>query len=1382
MCKPSIKMTKKENGQKNKAINDLYIVGVGTSAGGLDALAKLLGSFNGQLNNLAVVIVQHLSPTFKSELAAILARSCKWPVVTAEDGMKILPHQIYVTPQNKRILLSKGHCLKLTELSSEYHHSPSIDEFFTSLAENEKLHAIGVVLSGSGSDGAKGIKQIKDYGGFTIAQTPASAQYKDMPHAAIETGVIDLVLHPAKIFEEISYYVKNHRLIKETHTGKNGVDIIFELLSKRTGIDFSQYKQNTIMRRMEKRMEILDVYGIAEYYQYIRKTPAELDLLFDTVLIGVTEFFRDEHAFEELRVQLSKQLERKRFSDTIRVWCVGCATGQEPYSIAILINEILGDSISNYHLQIFATDIDERALNFARKGLYPKKEVQKLPEDILEKYFENTVEGYEVKKTVKQYILFSRHDITNDPPFVKLDLLVCRNLLIYFTNYLQKEVLRLFNYALKQDSLLFLGKSESVSVTPELFEKTHDEKLFRKVQHTTPLSLRFSRNKLRVGLDDQKKADPKHLSIADLVKDTMYYSNNHPFVVINSQGDIKEAQGSLRLYLDIGKSGAANNVIQAANKEFTIEIRSLLNRTGSSGQTHVSRVIKFNLFDTDRFVKLRMTPIVYPSSTNQLYLLMFEAVEPDAGFMQFSKELSQQNFEDYRIKELEEEVKMLREHLQTFTEELENTNEEMQAINEELQSANEELKSTNEELETSNEELQSANEELNTSNQELRFSNNSLIEKEEELKKERQISDQNAILYKAIAENLPNGTVGILNEQFEIEYIAGKGLQLQNIKLKDVIGKVLPELNPSEEERNKLKKVFRETLAGTSSSIEFSYKERTYSLKTVPLEFENRVQPGIMFLTQDITEKIQNEMLIRQNDQKFRTLAENIPTLCWMANADGWIYWYNSRWYEYTGTTEKQMEGWGWQSIHDPDVLPQVMKKWDESIKHGKFFEMTFPLKGYDGKFRPFLTRIFPVKDKDGKVLQWLGTNTDISEHQSESDQLEKLVISRTRELVQLNDKLEIRNNELIENKEFLQLVIDSSVEYISVVDRKLRYIMVNKALRKVLGDLEQSVIGKSIIEIYPEIVNTASHKAMLKALEGETSHIEKHLGYYGPELFVDSYFIPFGSKENPEGIVMMSRDVTHINKVEMELERKNNELNRSNVNLEQFAFVASHDLKEPVRKIKTFASIIIGENGSMQSQKMMKYIEKIHSSAGRMLDMVDGLLTYSSLDKVTGKMEEVNLQAIVMDIMSDLELVINEKEAQITYDSLPNVDGIADMLYQLFLNLIKNSLKFSKEDQPPLVQITSRVFKEEGKNFVEVKVKDNGIGFDQEDADKIFGRFVRLHSKSKYEGSGLGLSICERIVDYHMGRISVKSKVGEGSEFVIFLPQLQKKVNEWSN
>ncbi len=1368
-------MSKNKKNEDGKASEELYIIGVGTSAGGLDALAKLLGSFEGRFDNLAVVVVQHLSPNFKSELAAILARTCKWPVLTAENGMKILPHQIYINPQNKRILISEGHEIKLTELSTDYTYSPSINEFFGSLAENEKLHAIGVVLSGSGGDGSKGIEDIKRQGGFTIAQTPASAQYKDMPQAAIETGMIDLVLHPAKIFEEISYYIKNHRLIRETHVTKKGVDVIFELLSKRTGIDFSQYKPNTIMRRMEKRIEILDVKNIAEYYQFIQKMPTELDILFNTVLIGVTEFYRDESAFEGLKKQLTTELKNKHYSDSIRIWCVGCATGQEPYSIAILINEILGDTISNYQLQIFASDVDERALNFARKGVYSHKDVQKLSADILQKYFEKTVEGYEIKKAIKQYILFSRHDITNDPPFVKIDLIVCRNLLIYFNNYLQKEVLRVFNYALKPESLLFLGKSESVSVVPELFEKTDYDKLFRKVHQASPLNLRFSKSKLSLGHENHKKPNSKHVSIVELVKDTMYYANNDPFVVINNHGIIKEAQGSLRLYMDIGKSGASNNLLQAANKEFTVEIRSLLHQASKSGESHSSRVIKYNLFDTDRFVKLRITPVVYPFASNQLYLLIFENIEPDAGFMQFSKELSQKNFEDYRIKELEEEVKMLQEHLQTFTEELENTNEEMQAINEELQSANEELKSTNEELETSNEELQSANEELNTSIQELRFSNNSLIEKEEELKNERLISDQNALLYKTVSENLPNGTVGILNDKHEIEYIAGKGLQLQNIKLQDVLGRNLPELNSSETEQKKLRNVFNETLDGKSGAIQFSFKERTYSLKTVPLAFENSPRPGIMFLTQDITEKLQSELLIRQNDEKFRTLAENIPTLCWMANADGWIYWYNARWYEYTGTTPQEMEGWGWQNVHDPSILPQVMKKWEESIKDGKFFEMTFPLKGYDGKFRPFLTRIFPVKDKDGKVLQWLGTNTDISEQQSESEKLENLVISRTKELIELNEKLEVRNDELIESREFLQLVIDSSVEYISVLDRDLRYVMVNKALRKVLGNEYESIIGKSIIELYPEIENTERHKALLKALSGKMSHIDKHLSYYGSAVYVDSYFIPFGNKKNPEGIIIMSRDVTHINKVEIELERKNVELHRSNVNLEQFAFVASHDLKEPVRKIRTFASIIMNEDSSIEPEKRTKYIEKIHSSAGRMLDMVDGLLTYSSLDKVTGKMQEVNLQDIVHDIVNDLELLINEKEGQVIFDTLPKVDGIADMIYQLFLNLIKNSLKFSQEDIPPIVKVKSRVFEEEGQNFIEVIINDNGIGFDQEDADKIFGRFVRLHSKSNYEGSGLGLSICERIVDYHCGTISVKSSLNKGSEFSVIIPEKQK-------
>ena len=564
--------------KNSKPSKNFYTIGVGTSAGGIDALTKLLERFNGTSQNVCVVIAQHLSPTHKSELTAILARHCKWPVVTVTDGAVPQTHHVYVTPPNKRVIFAEG-ALQLLDLFPDYAHAPSIDEFLISLAESEGQCAIAVILSGAGGDGADGLQAIKANGGFTMVQAPDTAQYASMPQAAIDTGAVDLVLPAGAMFDELNNYIKNHRVVHDIQPQVDSKGSIFELLSKRSGTDFSQYKPNTITRRINKRIETLRLDTMADYLDLIRQNPLELDVLFNTILIGVTEFFRDEDVFQKLGEELKKQFEHKQKGDSIRIWCVGCATGEEPYSVAILLHEILGVSLYNFHVQIFASDIDERALDFARKGIYPAKNLKKLSPEILEKYFDLVDAGYEVKKQVKQHILFARHDITNDPPFVRLDLVVCRNLLIYFNNYLQIEVLRVFNYALLAEGLLLLGKSGSVGVANELFAKVNGMKLFRKVPSSAPAHMRFSRQRTRAELEANvavAKGQNRNQSIVDIAKETLYYSGQHPFVIINEQAEMKEVQGSLRLYVEMSQGTTNANLLKMANQELIIEIRSLL--------------------------------------------------------------------------------------------------------------------------------------------------------------------------------------------------------------------------------------------------------------------------------------------------------------------------------------------------------------------------------------------------------------------------------------------------------------------------------------------------------------------------------------------------------------------------------------------------------------------------------------------------------------------------------------------------------------------------------------------------------------------------------------------------------------------------------------
>ncbi len=1089
---------------------ELYVIGVGTSAGGLDALTKMVKSFNNATQNFAVIVAQHLSPNYKSELATILSRHCKWPVVTIEQSMQVEPGKIYVTPENKRITYSDK-SLQLDVFGDNHTYSPSIDDLFASIAENEKSQAIGVVLSGSAKDGSIGIKTIKEYGGFTIAQSPESSIFSDMPLAAIETGMVDVVTHPSQIFDEISYYVENHSIIKDLEPVEKGIDLIFKLLSRRTGVDFSQYKQSTILRRVDKRTETLRLPDLKSYHQYIKKNPFEIDRLFETVLIGVTEFFRDKDAFAALTEEFTHILNQKSDNDSLRVWSVGCSTGQEAYSIAIVIQELFEDYDSNFQLQIFASDIDERALNFARKGVFNSEEVASFRPEILEKYFDKVEDGYEVKKTIKQHILFSRHDITNDPPFVKQDLIVCRNLLIYFNNHLQKEALHVFNYALNPNGLLFLGKSDSIGVAKELFEKIEGTKIFRNIKSNRPLRMHFSPRKSKLEKKDTKAVQNRNLSLVEVAMDKLYHSPLNPFVIINEHGLIKESQGSLRKYIELSPGSMDANIYKMVNKELVMEIRTLLARCRKTGNSHSGTVVQFMLYERLNYVRLNIMPLSYPLGDSPNYILSFEGIDPEStGYLKYAKELSKKDFENIRIRELENELESLRNHVETFSEELELNNQEVQSMNEELQSANEELKSSIEEMETSNEELQSSNEELHTANTELRSLNNEIIEK---------------------------------------------------------------------------------------------------------------------------------EAALRKSEEQFRLMANNIPTLCWMAAADGYIYWYNSQWYEYTGTTPEQMEGWGWHSVHDPKILPEVSERWQASIAKGERFEMTFPLKKHDGTFHPFLTRITPLKDEGGKVMQWFGTNTDITEQKNQEELLDKLVRKRTEELANTN----------------LQL-------------------------------------------------------------------------------------------------------------------------NRSNNDLQQFAHVASHDLTEPVRKIKIFAERLKTELSDNFPGRSKEFLDKINVSTDRMYYMIEGILDYSKLDSFTVLDDKVDLNNVLKSVISDLDLLIEERSARVNVDDFQIIEGSELLLNQLFTNLIKNALKFYKEGVPALIEIREGTLAKSDKEFITIDVKDNGIGFEQEYATTIFETFTRLHSKHEYQGTGLGLSICRKIVERHGGTIKAASRKGEGAIFTITLPIKQTR------
>jgi len=762
------------------------IIAIGASAGGLEALQDFLSHLPAKLDNASILIAQHLSPTHKSMLVQLLSRETKLTVIEAVEGVNISPNTVYITPPDKDILVSKNNILLRRPINATG-PKPSVDVFFTSLADLENASVFAIILSGTGTDGAVGVKAVKQSGGMVIVQDPNTAKYNGMPVSAIETGCVDIILKPHDMGQEIYELLlnpdkRNEISVADTIEEEGGsIDKIFKLLSKRSGTDFSNYKPSTIYRRIDKRLEALQINSLENYLSYIHKNPKELDILFNIILIGVTSFFRDDEAFEALTLQLKKLLSEKKSESSIRFWIVGCATGEEAYSLAILLSELFNGNINLHRVQIFATDINDAALNFARKGIYDKTVIESLPASILEKYFIKHPDcKYEVIKTIRNLVLFSKHDITTNPPFLKIDLISCRNLLIYFGSLLQKHIIPVFHYALNENGYLFLGKSETIGIYNDLFttidskNKIYIRKIgasLHAIKFSNFRSPRYLKEHIPESLENKE-------SLRDQIKETLFETLDLPFVVVNDTSDIIEVKGDIRLFISL-KEGALNvNLFKMLNPELQIDVRNAFNNSVKLNKTEKTRLRKISYFGTEYFVIVYSKPVIQKNSLSKNYIILFELIDlPELINIPIIDESAAANI---RIRELDLELTATKEYLQTYIEELETSNEELQSLNEELQSTNEELQSTNEELETGSEELQSSNEELQIAYTELKTANEQLEQKDKILKEER--AHQSALLNNTLWGCLlvdTNYCLLLNNKKAEEQF-----KQLHNIKIK----------------------------------------------------------------------------------------------------------------------------------------------------------------------------------------------------------------------------------------------------------------------------------------------------------------------------------------------------------------------------------------------------------------------------------------------------------------------------------------------------------------------------------------------------------------------------------------------------------------------
>ena len=724
------------------------IVGIGASAGGLAAFEAFFSGMPAETDpGMAFVLVQHLDPNHKSILTDLIRRYTRMQVFEVEDGMVVQPNCAYIIPPNRDMAFLNG-SLQLLEPASPRGQRLPIDFFFRSLAQDQRERALCIVLSGTGSDGTLGVRAIKGEGGMVMVQNSASTEYDGMPRSALATGLVDYELPPSEMPAQLIAYVDQafgkspHSVTLPTPKAENALKKIFILLRAQTSHDFSQYKPSTINRRIERRLAVHQIPTMDGYVKYLQETPAEVEALFRDLLIGVTNFFRDPEAFKEIEQQvIPKLLAGKPASAVIRIWVSGCSTGEEAYSLAILLAERQEAMKQSFKVQIFATDIDSLAIATARVGLYPASIAADLSPERLARFFAAEPGGtaYRIHKGIRDMLVFSEQDVIKDPPFSKLDLISCRNLLIYMGGDLQKKVIPLFHYALNPGGFLFLGTSETVGDFGHLFavldrklklyrrkEDLHSAQRAALGQFLPPMTA------IDVALPRAAKKTIGRLPLRELTELALLQQIAPAGALVNGEGNILYLHGRTGLYLELapGETGI-NNILKMAREGLRRELTIALHKAVATKELVRRPGLRVKTNGDFTPVNLTIRPMaanLTATTGEPLYLVVLEeapaldlaSVPPSAAVPAGAETSGPGTVEaDARVVALQQELRSKEEYLQTANEELETSNEELKSSNEEMQSVNEELQSTNEELETSKEELQSVNEELATVNSEL---------------------------------------------------------------------------------------------------------------------------------------------------------------------------------------------------------------------------------------------------------------------------------------------------------------------------------------------------------------------------------------------------------------------------------------------------------------------------------------------------------------------------------------------------------------------------------------------------------------------------------------------------------------------------------------
>jgi two-component system CheB/CheR fusion protein len=859
---------------RNSATGAFPVIGIGASAGGLEALKAFFETVKPDCNSTFVVIT-HRDPSGVSLLPEILGKHTTLPIEEARNGTHVEPGHVYTSPASHYLRMHQGKLL-FDKIIAEHGVALPIDYFFRSLADEQGESAICIVLSGSGSDGTLGMRSIKGAGGMAMAQDVITAQFGDMPGSVIATGLVDYVLPPKDMPERLLQYTAG---MKWTHDPEPKPllqdDVLGEMLlvlRQRTGNDFSFYKTNTLGRRIERRMNVHHIAEPKQYVGYLKENAHEIDLLFKELLIGVTSFFRDPAFFAALEKEgLPELLKNKIDGDMVRMWVAGCSTGEEAYTLAILLREYMERTKKQLNIQIFATDLDNTSINHARTGLYADGIALDVSPERLERYFTHADHCYRIKKNIREMVVFASQNLIQDPPFTKLDLVSCRNLLIYLDASMQKKILPLFYYSLQPGGLLMLGSSETVGTFTDLFAPLHARgKLFKRkdaplsANHLTklmnlPRGASTGHTAFPIAYPSKKRTS----DITELAQTLLLEEYTPPCLIVNENGDIIFIHGRTGLYLEpsSGSPQPNHNALDMAREGLRLALAAII-RKAATQETQISHNgVRVRSNGHYTMVNLRAKRITEPESLRGLIWIVFEKLNDD---IPLNKKAKQPHKTEQIDEQSERELQFIKQNLQNTIEELETSNEELKSTNEELQSTNEELQSANEELETAKEEMQSLNEELHTVNSELETKINDLSHANDDMK------------------NLLNNT-GIatvfLDNNLNIKRFTVQVKKIIHLIQTD-IGRPISDIVSELEYTNLIKDATEVMHTLAYKEIEVRMRDWSwYLMRIMPYRTAENVIEGLVITFVDITKLKKSEILLAANIQTLELLSVKRATL-----------------------------------------------------------------------------------------------------------------------------------------------------------------------------------------------------------------------------------------------------------------------------------------------------------------------------------------------------------------------------------------------------------------------------------------------------------------------------------------------------------------------